>query len=73
MNAQQLREKRVAAGIAGALLSERARVDRARLCHIERGYSQPSEAEIARLTQALNDLITARRQELNALLNAAGP
>lgn len=62
MNGQQLRQKRIAAGIAGALLSERAKVDRARLSHIERGYSQPSEAEVKRLTQALDELTTARRK-----------
>lgn len=73
MNGQELKQKRVAAGIAGALLSERARVDRARLCHIERGYRQPSEAEITRLARALNDLIAARRKELSALLSGASP
>jgi hypothetical protein len=52
----------VAAGIAGALLSSRAGVDRARLSHIKRGYANATGDELARLNSALKDLITARRK-----------
>jgi transcriptional regulator with XRE-family HTH domain len=62
MNGEQLRQQRVAAGIAGALLSGRAGVDRARLSHIERGYANATADELARLSSALKDLITARRK-----------
>ncbi len=65
---QTVRDKRIAAGIPGALLARQARMDRARLCHIERGYSSPSEDEIKRLTEALQSLIIERRRALGDLL-----
>ena len=61
MTGSQIRQKRLVAGIPGKLLCARANVDRARLCHIERGYIQPSQAELERLTMALDSLIDAKK------------
>jgi|HubBroStandDraft_5_1064220.scaffolds.fasta_scaffold259199_2 predicted transcriptional regulator len=60
MNGQTLRQRRLAAGIAGTLLSKRARIDRARLSHIERGYVEPSSSEVERIQRAIEDLTQAR-------------
>ena len=60
MNGQEIRLKRVTAGIPGRLLCLRARVDRGRLSDIERGYVQPSADQMTRLCGALDELIEAR-------------
>ena len=51
MGGSQIRKKRTTAGIAGGLLCKRAKIDRGRLSHIERGYVQPSDVELARINQ----------------------
>ena len=62
MNGFELRQRRTAAQIAGKLLCLRARIDRSRLSHIERGYLNPSDDELARITQALEHLIDAKQE-----------
>lgn len=61
MSGSKIREKRVIAGIAGRLLCARAKIDRGRLSHIERGYVEPSDAELARIENALDELVRAKR------------
>jgi transcriptional regulator with XRE-family HTH domain len=55
-----LRSERIAAEIPATLLAAKARVNRCRLSNIERGYVQPTEEELQRLTAALDDLINAK-------------
>ena len=58
----ELRAKRIAAGIAGALVCAKAGIARSRLSDIERGYVAPSGVEIARIDLALDDLTRAKRK-----------
>jgi len=62
MTGSKIREKRVLAGITGRLLCAKAGMDPSRLSHIERGYVQPSQAELERLGLALEQLVDARRK-----------
>ena len=62
MTHSELRKRRVSAGIPGRLLAARAKVDRARLSELERGYVQASEEEHRRLQEALDDLVHARER-----------
>jgi transcriptional regulator with XRE-family HTH domain len=55
-----LRSERIAAEIPATLLAAKARVNRCRLSNIERGYVQPTEEELQRLTAALEDLVRAK-------------
>ena len=57
---QALRSKRVIAEIPATLLAAKARVNRSRLSNIERGYVQPTEEEMQRLSTALDELIQAK-------------
>jgi transcriptional regulator with XRE-family HTH domain len=59
-SASKLRSNRVIAEISATLLAAKARVNRCRLSNIERGYVQPTEEELQRLTVALEDLIRAK-------------
>lgn len=65
MNGRELRAKRVQAGISGAVLCGRARVDRARLSNIENEHTKASPSEIERLTTALNGLIDAKSKVIS--------
>ena len=60
MNSEQLRQKRMAAGISGILLSSQAGIDRGRLSLIERGYVRPTDQEMTRIETALAVLIQAK-------------
>jgi transcriptional regulator with XRE-family HTH domain len=60
MMIKELRSKRVAAEIPATLLAARAKINRSRLSSIERGYVQPTEEELQRLSAALNQLIQAK-------------
>ncbi len=62
MDGPKLKLKRISAGIPARLLSSRARVDRARLSDLERGYVEASSDELERLEGALSSLIRAREQ-----------
>jgi hypothetical protein len=62
MRGDQLRATRILARIPGFMLSQRARISRSRLSDIERGYVEPSEVEISRVEQALQELIQARQR-----------
>jgi predicted transcriptional regulator len=55
-----LRSKRIAAAISATMLAATARVNRSRLSHIEHGYIQPTEDEFLRLTNTLEQLISAK-------------
>ena len=61
MNGEQLRQKRMAEGIAGALLSSRAGIDRASLSLIER-YAKASEDELERLIRTRLNCSGSTRQ-----------
>jgi helix-turn-helix protein len=60
MTVQELRSKRVAAEIPATLLAARAKVNRSRLSNLERGYLQPTEGELQRLSATLDQLIQAK-------------
>ena len=62
MRIQQLKQKRILAGIPGHLVCRRASLARSRLSDIERGYVEPSGEELARIEQALAELIEAREK-----------
>jgi transcriptional regulator with XRE-family HTH domain len=57
---KELRSKRAAAEIPATLLAIRAKINRCRLSGIERGYVQPSQDELQRLSAALDQLIAAK-------------
>jgi transcriptional regulator with XRE-family HTH domain len=59
-SASKLRSKRVAAEISATLLAAKAGVNRSRLSNLERGYVQPTEEELQRLTCALEQLIDVK-------------
>jgi transcriptional regulator with XRE-family HTH domain len=71
--AQELKQKRLSAGIPGRLICGRAGIDRSRLSDIERGYVEPSEAELARLNQALDELTDAKRKLATAAAACGWP
>lgn len=73
MTGEVLKQKRVTAGIAGRLLCARAKMDRSRLSNIERGYIQPSEAELARIAAALEGLIQAKEEVAAAAVRVGWP
>lgn len=56
----ELRSKRIAAEIPATVLALTAKINRSRLSNIERGYVQPTDQELCRLTAALEDLIKAK-------------
>jgi hypothetical protein len=60
MTVKELRSKRITAEIPATLLAARARVNRSRLSNLERGYLQPTEEELQRLSVALDQLIQAK-------------
>jgi transcriptional regulator with XRE-family HTH domain len=57
---KELRSKRAAAEIPATILAIRAKINRSRLSGIERGYVQPSQDELQRLSAALDQLIAAK-------------
>jgi Helix-turn-helix len=58
----EIRPARVAEGIPGSLVSQRAGISRSRLSDIERGYVQPSDKELTKIETALHELIEAKRR-----------
>jgi predicted transcriptional regulator len=50
------------AGISGGMLCSKAKIDRSRLSKIECGYILPSDSEIKRIAEALEDLLTAKKK-----------
>jgi transcriptional regulator with XRE-family HTH domain len=60
MTARDLKNKRTAAAIAGALVCRKSGISRSRLSDIERGYSTASVEELHRIDSALDDLIQAK-------------
>jgi len=73
MNTQTLRSARVAAEIPASLLAAKAKVNRTRLSQMERGYVQPTENELRRLSQALAQLIHARAVVQSAAASVGWP
>ena len=71
MSPTQLRDLRVAARIPGRLVCTRAHIDRSRLSDIERGYVKPTDEELRRLAQALDELVRARK-EVSAVADVVG-
>jgi predicted transcriptional regulator len=71
MTSQELRAKRVGQAIPARLIAPRAHVSCSRLSDIERGYVSPSEDELARIADALEELIAARK-EVQAVAKRVG-
>jgi transcriptional regulator with XRE-family HTH domain len=57
---REIRSKRVAAEIPASLLAAKAGVNRSRLSNLERGYAQPTDAELLQLSTAIEQLIDAK-------------
>ena len=57
MTVKELRSKRLAAEVPATLLAAKAGVNRSRLSGIERGYVQPTQEELQRLHESLEQLI----------------
>jgi hypothetical protein len=62
MIANEIRSKRIQAGIPGYVLCLKARIARTRLSDIERSYAVPSRQELAKIEAALMDLIRAKHR-----------
>jgi transcriptional regulator with XRE-family HTH domain len=73
MNIRTLRSARVGAEIPASLLAARAKVNRTRLSHIEHGYVRPTEDELRRLSQALEQLIHAKAVVQDAAASVGWP
>jgi hypothetical protein len=71
MNGQELRVKRVTAGISGDVLHQAIGVHPSRLSRIERGSLRPAPGEMERLGAAIEDIIETR-QHLAKLATEAG-
>jgi transcriptional regulator with XRE-family HTH domain len=57
---QELKFKRLAAGISGSVLCAKAGISRSRLSLIERGFVSPGPEEAGRISDALKLLIEAK-------------
>jgi transcriptional regulator with XRE-family HTH domain len=55
-----LKVRRLASGISGAVLCAKIGLSRSRLSLIERGYVSPAAEELARINTALDQLIQAK-------------
>ena len=62
MGSIDIKQRRLVARIPGRLLCAKAGVDRSHFSDIERGYVRPSAEELARIEQALAELIEARQR-----------
>jgi transcriptional regulator with XRE-family HTH domain len=62
LTGEQLRVKRVQAGITGAVVCMRARISRSKLSEIERGLTKPTDEVLKRLEATLADLIRAKKR-----------
>ena len=71
MTGSQIRARRAAGRISGDLLCRKAAIKRTRLSGIERGYIEPTAAELNQIIVALEDLLRAR-QELIAVAAEVG-
>jgi transcriptional regulator with XRE-family HTH domain len=71
MNGSELRARRLAAGLSGALVCSRAGVARSRLSEIEHGYVKPNAEQVSRIEKAIAEL-TATRGKLSKVARAAG-
>lgn len=73
MTGTDIRTERVAEGIPGSLVSQRAGIARSRLSDIERGYVQPAESEVTKIQSALHELIVAKRRVSKAAIKCGWP
>jgi transcriptional regulator with XRE-family HTH domain len=71
MTGEQIRSKRAFAGIAGFVLARKAGISRSRLSLLERGYASPTAGELARISEALDQLVEAQ-QRIRQAADAAG-
>ncbi len=62
MTPRELRATRVALGIPGWVVCNRAKISRSRLSEIERGFVTPGAPELQRICSVLNDLAVAKSQ-----------
>ena len=73
MTANELRAKRMAAGVPGSLVCLKAGIGRSRLSDIERGYVTVSSREREQLLSALDELTNAREAMMRAAREAGWP
>lgn len=71
MTGEILRQKRVAAGIAGHAVCQRAGISRSRLSDIERGYVTATGEELRRIDEGIDQIIRTK-QDLAKLADEAG-
>jgi ribosome-binding protein aMBF1 (putative translation factor) len=71
MTANEIRTKRLTAGITSTLLARHAEMDRSKLSHIERGYLDASPQELRKLERALNELVR-RKKRVDAYAQRCG-
>jgi transcriptional regulator with XRE-family HTH domain len=71
MSIKELRLRRVHAEIPATLLAAKAKLNRSRLSNLERGYTEPTDAELHRLTEAL-DLLIRAKSAVNDVATAVG-
>jgi len=57
---EELRRKRIAAGLAAYLVAKKAGIRPSRLTYIERGLADPKPEEAVRIEQAIQELVQAR-------------
>lgn len=72
-SSEELRRKRVLARIPGRVVCERAAISRGRLSEIESGYVSPTDEELARIDQALDELIRARQEVVLTAVKVGWP
>jgi transcriptional regulator with XRE-family HTH domain len=68
-----LRAKRSAAGIAGAILCQKAGISRSRLSDIERAAVVVTPDELVRLHTALDELVRAKSEILKTAVAVGWP
>jgi transcriptional regulator with XRE-family HTH domain len=71
LTGSELRTRRLASGLSGALVCSRAGVVRSRLSEIERGYVKADAEQLNRIAKAIAELTTARG-ELGKMARAQG-
>jgi len=67
----EIRSKRVRAGLSGIVVCKKAGIARSRLSDIERGYGSATPDELARITAAIEDLARVKR-EIDRVAKAGG-
>ena len=69
----ELRTKRIASGISGAVLCLKIGMSRSRLSAIERGYIDCTPEELVLILEALQELFAAKERIVRAAIDAGWP